>query len=105
MSSSWVLQLEQDVVSGWTPGDAALLLQIVGNLVYYRYMNPAIVAPDAFGVLDRSAGSALLPEQRHLLGSVARTLQHAAAHKLFHGDGYHIRVLNQYLGQTHARFR
>ncbi|XP_076746531.1 ras GTPase-activating-like protein IQGAP3 isoform X1 [Maylandia zebra] len=81
------------------------LYKIVGNLVYYRYMNPAIVAPDGFDVVDRSAGSALQPEQRHILGSIARVLQHAAANKHFHGGGYHIRALNQYISQTHSRFR
>lgn len=79
--------------------------QIVGNLVYYRYMNPAVVAPDGFGVVDRSAGSALQPEQRHLLGSIARMLQHAAANKHFHGDGYHVRALNHYISATHHKFR
>ncbi len=79
--------------------------QIVGNLVYYRYMNPAIVAPDGFDVVDRSAGSTLQPEQRHILGSIARMLQHAAANKHFHGDGYHVKALNQYISQTHDKFR
>uniref|UniRef100_A0A3B5QSV7 IQ motif containing GTPase activating protein 3 n=1 Tax=Xiphophorus maculatus TaxID=8083 RepID=A0A3B5QSV7_XIPMA len=83
----------------------AELYKIVGNLVYYRYMNPAIVAPDGFDVVDRSAGSALQPEQRHILGSIARMLQHAAANKHFHGDGYHVHALNQYITQTHGRFR
>ncbi|KAM7382787.1 hypothetical protein PAMP_002497 [Pampus punctatissimus] len=81
------------------------LYKIVGNLVYYRYMNPAVVAPDGFDVVDRSAGSTLQPEQRHILGSIARMLQHAAANKHFHGDGYHVRTLNQYISQTHAKFR
>ncbi|KAM6910752.1 ras GTPase-activating-like protein IQGAP3 [Xenentodon cancila] len=81
------------------------LYKIVGNLIYYRYMNPAIVAPDGFDVLDRSAGSTLQPEQRHILGSIARILQHAAAHKHFHGDGYHIQDLNQYISKTHSTFR
>ncbi|XP_032415434.1 ras GTPase-activating-like protein IQGAP3 isoform X1 [Xiphophorus hellerii] len=83
----------------------AELYKIVGNLVYYRYMNPAIVAPDGFDVVDRSAGSSLQPEQRHILGSIARMLQHAAANKHFHGDGYHVHALNQYITQTHGRFR
>lgn len=81
------------------------LYKIVGNLVYYRYMNPAIVAPDGFDVVDRSAGSSLQAEQRHILGSIARMLQHAAANKHFHGDGYHVGVLNQYITQTHNKFR
>lgn len=78
---------------------------MVGNLVYYRYMNPAIVAPDGFDVLERSAGWALQPEQRHILGSVSRMLQHAAANKPFEGDGQHVQALNQYISQTHGRFR
>jgi len=79
--------------------------QIVGNLVYYRYMNPAIVAPDGFDVVEISAGSTLLPEQRRILGSVARMLQQAAANKHFHGDGPHIHNLNEYISHTHGRFR
>ncbi|XP_037532593.1 LOW QUALITY PROTEIN: ras GTPase-activating-like protein IQGAP3 [Nematolebias whitei] len=81
------------------------LYKIVGNLVYYRYMNPAIVAPDVFDVVDRSAGSTLQPEQRHLLGSISRLLQHAAANKSLHGDGYQVQALNQYIGQMHSKFR
>ena len=77
----------------------------MGNLVYYRYMNPAVVAPDGFDVVERSAGSALQPEQRHILGSIARMLQHAAANKHFHGDGYHVRALNEYISRTHSNFR
>jgi hypothetical protein len=77
----------------------------VGNLVYYRYMNPAVVAPDGFDVVEFSAGSSLLPEQRRILGSIARILQHAAAHKHFHGDSLHLRALNDYITLTHSKFR
>ncbi|KAK5931495.1 hypothetical protein CesoFtcFv8_000210 [Champsocephalus esox] len=81
------------------------LYKIVGNLVYYRYMNPAIVAPDGFEVLQRSAGSSLQPEQRHLLGCIARMLQQAAANKLFPGEGDHLQTLNRFISQTHLKFR
>uniref|UniRef100_A0A8C7LQC0 IQ motif containing GTPase activating protein 3 n=1 Tax=Oncorhynchus mykiss TaxID=8022 RepID=A0A8C7LQC0_ONCMY len=81
------------------------LYKIVGNLVYYRYMNPAVVAPDGFDVVEFSAGSSLLPEQRRILGSIARILQHAAAHKHFHGDSPHLRALNDYITLTHSKFR
>ncbi len=79
--------------------------QIVGNLIYYRYMNPAIVAPDGFDVVELGAGSALLPGQRRTLGSIARILQHSAALKHFHGDSAHLRALNEYITHTHSRFR
>ncbi|KAG7276552.1 hypothetical protein CRUP_019602 [Coryphaenoides rupestris] len=81
------------------------IYKIVGNLVYYRYMNPAIVAPDGFDVVEISAGSTLLTEQRHILGSIARMLQQAAANKHFHGDGPHVHNLNEYISHTHGRFR
>ncbi|KAG7469536.1 hypothetical protein MATL_G00129770 [Megalops atlanticus] len=80
------------------------LYKIVGNLLYYRYMNPAIVAPDGFDVVEFSAGSALLPDQRRTLGSIARILQHSAAHKHFQGDSAHLRALNDYITLTHAKF-
>ncbi|KAL4646730.1 ras GTPase-activating-like protein IQGAP3 [Arapaima gigas] len=81
------------------------LYKIVGNLLYYRYMNPAVVAPDGFDVVEFSAGSVLLPDQRRSLGSIARLLQHSAAHKHFEGDSNHLRALNDYITLTHARFR
>ncbi|XP_057265982.1 ras GTPase-activating-like protein IQGAP3 [Pezoporus wallicus] len=79
--------------------------KVVGNLLYYRYMNPAVVAPDAFDVVELCAGASLQPEQRRSLGSIARVLQHAAARKPFGGDSAHLRGLNRYLEETHHRFR
>ena len=38
-------------------------LQVVGNLIYYRYMNPAIVAPDAFDIVDVALDKGLTPDQ------------------------------------------
>ncbi|XP_062848476.1 ras GTPase-activating-like protein IQGAP3 isoform X2 [Trichomycterus rosablanca] len=81
------------------------LYKIVGNLVYYRYMNPAVVAPDGFDVVEFGVGSALLPDQRRTLGSIARILQHSAAHKHFHGDSVHLRALNDYITLMHSKFR
>ena len=59
------------------------LLKIVGNLIYYRYINSAIVAPDAFNIVDVSAEKSLNNEQRRNLGSVAKILQFAATKKGF----------------------
>uniref|UniRef100_A0A8C5AJQ9 IQ motif containing GTPase activating protein 2 n=1 Tax=Gadus morhua TaxID=8049 RepID=A0A8C5AJQ9_GADMO len=80
------------------------LLKIVGNLLYYRYMNPAIVAPDGFDIIDMSAGGQLHSDQRRNLGSVAKMLQHAAANKLFEGET-HMTPMNNYISQTYQRFR
>uniref|UniRef100_A0A8C4MMT1 IQ motif containing GTPase activating protein 3 n=1 Tax=Equus asinus asinus TaxID=83772 RepID=A0A8C4MMT1_EQUAS len=42
---------------------------------------------------------------RHALGAVAQLLQHAAAGKAFSGESQHLRVLNDYLEETHLKFR
>uniref|UniRef100_UPI003AB0F5C1 ras GTPase-activating-like protein IQGAP2 isoform X3 n=1 Tax=Centroberyx gerrardi TaxID=166262 RepID=UPI003AB0F5C1 len=81
------------------------LLKIVGNLLYYRYMNPAIVAPDGFDIIDVSAGGQLHSDQRRNLGSVAKMLQHAAANKLFEGENAHMTPMNNYISQTYEKFR
>uniref|UniRef100_A0A6Q2ZNU5 IQ motif containing GTPase activating protein 2 n=1 Tax=Esox lucius TaxID=8010 RepID=A0A6Q2ZNU5_ESOLU len=81
------------------------LLKIVGNLLYYRYMNPAIVAPDGFDIIDMSAGGQLHTDQRRNLGSVAKMLQHAAANKLFEGENAHMTPMNNYISQTYQKFR
>ena len=54
---------------------------MVGNLLYYRYMNPAIVAPDGFDIVDVSAEQQLTSDQRRNLGNIAKVLQYAAANK------------------------
>ncbi|KAK6313278.1 hypothetical protein J4Q44_G00166250 [Coregonus suidteri] len=81
------------------------LLKIIGNLLYYRYMNPAIVAPDGFDIIDMSAGGQLHSDQRRNLGSVAKMLQHAAANKLFEGENAHMTSMNNYISQTYQKFR
>ncbi|KAG8519948.1 Ras GTPase-activating-like protein IQGAP3 [Galemys pyrenaicus] len=78
---------------------------VVGNLLYYRFLNPAVVAPDAFDIVAMAAGGALAAPQRHALGAVAQLLQHAAAGKTFSGESQHLRVLNDYLEETHLKFR
>ncbi|XP_030049120.1 ras GTPase-activating-like protein IQGAP2 isoform X3 [Microcaecilia unicolor] len=81
------------------------LLKIVGNLLYYRYMNPAIVAPDGFDIIDMTAGGQIHSDQRRNLGSVAKVLQHAASNKLFEGENAHLDSMNSYLSQTYQKFR
>ena len=59
------------------------VLKVVGNLLFFRYMNPAIVAPDAFDIIDMGKEKRMLEaEQRRNLGAIAKVLQHAAAGKL-----------------------
>ncbi|XP_072405007.1 ras GTPase-activating-like protein IQGAP3 isoform X2 [Chiloscyllium punctatum] len=83
----------------------AELLKIVGNLLYYRYMNPAIVAPDGFNIIDVSAGGGLHMDHRRNLGSIAKLLQHAASSKTFEGQTGQLCTMNDYLYHSEQRFR
>lgn len=50
-------------------------------MLYYRYINSAIVAPDAFDIINVEADKQLSNDQRRNLGSVAKILQFAASNK------------------------
>ncbi|KAI9347336.1 hypothetical protein BDR26DRAFT_855067 [Obelidium mucronatum] len=52
------------------PGNDTEILKIVGNLIYYRYMNPAIVAPEGFDIIERN------------LAEVAKTLHQISVCRL-----------------------
>ncbi|XP_076802630.1 ras GTPase-activating-like protein IQGAP1 isoform X2 [Clavelina lepadiformis] len=87
-----------------TPDDE--VLKMVGNLIYYRYMNPAIVAPDGFDIIDVSAGaSGLNNDQRRNLGSIAKVLQFASTGKTFAGDMDHLHSINSYMAKAYERFK
>ncbi|GCB83565.1 hypothetical protein scyTo_0024145, partial [Scyliorhinus torazame] len=73
------------------------LFKVVGNLLYYRYMNPAIVAPDGFDIIDVAAGGGLHTDHRRNLGSIAKLLQHAASSKSIEGETGQLRTINDYL--------
>ncbi|XP_057689340.1 ras GTPase-activating-like protein IQGAP3 isoform X2 [Corythoichthys intestinalis] len=80
--------------------------KVVCNMLYYRFINPAVVAPDAFDVSERSGiPGGTRPDRRRLLGSAARLLQRAAAAERFLGDGPHVAALNRYVECAHATFR
>lgn len=54
---------------------------MIGNLVYYQFLNAAIVAPDAFHIINLPNGAGLTTDQRKNLASVAKILHFAAAKK------------------------
>ena len=52
------------------------VLKVVGNLIYYRYINSAIVAPDVFGIIDKATledGGGLNPDQVKFLPHIVFT--------------------------------
>ncbi|XP_076323140.1 LOW QUALITY PROTEIN: ras GTPase-activating-like protein IQGAP2 [Tachypleus tridentatus] len=81
------------------------ILKVVGNLLYYRYINSAIVAPDAFDIIDIGPDESLTNEQRRNLGSIAKVLQFASLGKGFGHDTAHLMCLNPFLKRCHENFK
>ncbi|KDN47975.1 hypothetical protein K437DRAFT_273559 [Tilletiaria anomala UBC 951] len=78
----------------------AALIKVVGHLVYYRYLNPAIVAPEGFDVIEKLVG----PVQRKNLAEVSKMLTQVAVGRLFSDDNPYLQPLNEYVSQASARF-
>ncbi|KAE8250251.1 hypothetical protein A4X13_0g4869 [Tilletia indica] len=78
----------------------AALIKVVGHLVYYRYLNPAIVAPEGFDVVETLVG----PVQRKNLAEISKMLTQIAVGKLFSEDNPYLQPLNDYVSQASQRF-
>ena len=58
------------------------ILKVVGNLIYYHFINAAIVAPDAFDIVTLPFDRQYLSnDQRRNLASIAKILQFASSKK------------------------
>ena len=57
------MNLRQELLAMFPEAPEDDILKVVGNLLYYRYMNPAIVAPDALDVVDVGMDNQLSPDQ------------------------------------------
>ncbi|XP_054721291.1 ras GTPase-activating-like protein IQGAP2 [Uloborus diversus] len=75
------------------------LYQIVGNFVYYRFINPIIIAPDAFEILNSLPDDNISHKDRMKLSLIAKFLQFAAVGKEYSED--HLVCLNPYLRDCH----
>ena len=57
------------------------ILKVVGNFIYYHFINAAIVAPDAYDIVTLPVDRPLSNDQRRNLASIAKILQFAASKK------------------------
>ncbi|KAI8325747.1 hypothetical protein GQ54DRAFT_254223 [Martensiomyces pterosporus] len=76
------------------------VMKVVGHLVYYRYINPAIVAPESFDVIETT----ITPLQRKNLAEIAKMLNQVSVGKHFNEDNMFLQPLNNYVGYTSAKF-
>ncbi|KAF4530744.1 hypothetical protein B566_EDAN007965 [Ephemera danica] len=81
------------------------LLKVIGNVVYYHFINAAIVAPDAYDIITLPADKTLTAEERSNLASIAKILQYAASKKGFGEESSHLTVLNPFIIECHEKFK
>jgi len=80
--------------------------KMVGNLIYYRFMNPVIVNPMGFDVIDQTAGSTgPTQDQLRNLGLIAKILQFSSTGKTFVGEHDYHRALNEYITESYEKFK
>ncbi|KAF1936570.1 hypothetical protein EJ02DRAFT_358813 [Clathrospora elynae] len=77
------------------------LLQITGHWLWKSYIQPALLQPQHWGVVDRG----LSPVMNRNLGAVAKVLSQIAVGKLFGGDDLYLQPLNSYITEAIDRLQ
>ena len=75
------------------------LLHIVGHWIWKFYLQPALIAPETMGVVERQ----LTPLQKRNLGEVSKVLGQIATGKLFGGENIYLQPLNAWVGEAVER--
>ncbi|CCU81421.1 Ras GTPase activating protein [Blumeria hordei DH14] len=71
----------------------SILLQVVGSWLWKIYLQPALIAPETMGVVEKH----LTPTQKHNLKEVAKVLSQITSGRLFGGDNIYLQPLNAYI--------
>jgi hypothetical protein len=96
----------RDILRKKFPGNDDEVTRMVGNLIYYRYLNPAIVyvdtcltprAPEAFDVIEAN----ISPIQRKNLAEIAKVLHLSSLNQPFPMESIHSESFNKYLGSSY----
>ncbi|KAI9497788.1 Rho GTPase activation protein [Zychaea mexicana] len=76
------------------------IIRIIGNFIYYRYLNPAIVAPEQYEVIE----AIVLPVQRKNLAEVAKMLQQISSGQEFDNNDIFLAPLNEFVKKSSKEF-
>lgn len=79
--------------------DNERIWKVVGNLIYYRYLNPAIVAPEGFDVIEKIVNS----KQRQNLAEISKLLQQMSTGKVNDTEGDYLASLKSYVENTYPK--
>ncbi|GAA5802110.1 hypothetical protein HPULCUR_007571 [Helicostylum pulchrum] len=76
------------------------IIKILGNFVYYRYLSPAITAPEQYVSLNHEVSSL----QRKNLAEISKMLQQISIGKDFDPRNVELGALNSYIKSANQRF-
>ncbi|KAI9306909.1 Rho GTPase activation protein [Cunninghamella echinulata] len=74
------------------------IVKIIGHFLYYRYLNPAIIAPEQYDVINTIVN----PVQRKNLAEISKMLHYISSGKTF--EDPHLNSLNRYVIEAGERF-
>ena len=94
-------QMFESLISRFQHEDQGQVLQTVGHWIWRSYLQPALVEPEKYGVIDRG----LSQEHKRNVGEVARVLSQVALGRLFGGENAFLQPLNSYVGESIQRLR
>lgn len=92
-------QMFESLAGRFQQEDHGHILQIVGHWLWRSYLQPALVEPEKFGVIDRG----LSQEHKRNVGQVAKVLGQVAAGRLFGGENAFLQPLNSFVGESIQR--
>ena len=92
-------QMFQYLTSRFQHEEPGHILQIVGHWIWRCYLQPALLEPQKFGVVDRG----LSQEHKRNLGEVAKLLNQVAVGKLFGAENVFLQPLNSYVAESVER--
>jgi Ras GTPase-activating-like protein IQGAP2/3 len=93
-------QTYEQLLARFGDQDPGHVLQLVGQWVWRNYLQPALIEPEKFGVVDR----ALTQEQKRNLGEVSKVLTQAVSGREFGGENVYLQPLNTYIRESVYRF-
>ncbi|WFD43599.1 serine/threonine protein kinase [Malassezia psittaci] len=95
-SLNWLCaQLGQVILQKYPNASVSEINRVIGTAFYLRFVNPAIVSPQTYGLLDID----LAKRPRRALMLVAKTLQTLANHAVFPKEGY-MQPMSRFLDQA-----
>lgn len=96
--------LEKSLINEFPNLTDKIILKIIGNFLYYHFLNTAIVLPDDFD-MNPPYNRSVADYQRKNLATIAKVLQFAVSNKGFNDDAPHLICLNPFIVSCHGKLK